>query len=279
MAKFRPSVRLEQEYVRAIHALLAKEIALSKPDAGDIGLLQVMAKLVERSALFDNAAELLARNFVSRVSAGNRASWREAAQQSSQGRRIYALLQGELADGRGVRVDAIVQQNARLIRSLPLSLAEEASRVAAKAQREGVRSSAVEAILRERIPALAENRIRLLARTEIGKAEFAVTQVRAKSLGLQHFRWRTSEDGRVRPSHRLMDGIICAWDDLPNPEHLAGEKVYGPAYGPGSIFGCRCVSLPLVDLGEAKWPARVYSGGSITRMTRAQFAHAAQRAA
>jgi uncharacterized protein with gpF-like domain len=68
-----------------------------------------------------------------------------------------------------------------------------------------------------------------------------------KELGLKLYEWSTASDERVRPSHVLMEGKICKWDDStvcsidgrtwkPRPEGA-------PIVHPGEEDGCRCVAL------------------------------------
>ena len=120
-------------------------------------------------------------------------------------------------------------------------------------------------------PKLAENRIRLIARTEISRAETDLTRARAERIGADWYQWATSEDQRVRKSHKNMDKVLVAWNDPPNPEVLVNEKSNAGHYNGGSTYNCRCLCLPIISLDEISWPARVYSAGSITRMTRAKF--------
>lgn len=57
------------------------------------------------------------------------------------------------------------------------------------------------------------NRAKLIARNESSGFIGAFEQKRGKDLGLRFYRWRTSKDERVRPSHRVMEGKYCTWDD------------------------------------------------------------------
>ena len=51
----------------------------------------------------------------------------------------------------------------------------------------------------------------------------------------------------------------------------SGSGWYGVTSAGIIAQNCRCLCLPLADLAEVNWPARVYRLGSITRMTRPQF--------
>ena len=267
---FHPSRRLEEEYLRALRDLMDRELKRIGRKSSTLDLIQELLQESAARPNYQRLADVLAERMVYSVNVQNARSWRAAAAQSNQGRRIYDLLQRELSLGLGLRVEMLVQENARLIRSLPIKLAQQATAIVSERQQEGLRASEIAKELRLRLPRLAESRIQLIARTEVGKAESAVTQSRAESLGLHWYTWRTSEDQRVRRSHRLMDGVLVSWNDPPSPEALAGEKSYG-RYQAGCIFNCRCLSLPLIDAQSVSWPRRAYMNGRIVRMTRAQF--------
>ena len=80
------------------------------------------------------------------------------------------------------------------------------------------------------------------------------------------------------PSHRPLDGVLVNWHDPPSPEALAREKSYFGKYHPGTVFNCRYLALPLVSLDEVRFPARVYTGGRIKRVSRTRFEKWAQAA-
>jgi SPP1 gp7 family putative phage head morphogenesis protein len=216
-------------------------------------------------------AERIARNMITAVQVRNAQGWRAAANESTKSRLIRRLLQQELSGPVGLEVERLVRQNASLIRTLPTDIADKTNAFVAAQQRRGMRSETIAKALQERLPEMRASSVRLIARTETAKSETAVTQARAEAIGIGWFEWRTSEDGRVRLSHRKMDGVLCRFSDPPAPEALAGEKSTLGHYAPGGCPNCRCLALPLVSLDEVSWPHRVYANGVITRMTRAQF--------
>lgn len=79
------------------------------------------------------------------------------------------------------------------------------------------------------------NRARLIARDQISKLNGQVTQERQKSLGIDKYRWRTSQDERVRDTHRALEGEVFSWDNPPSVGH------------PGEDFQCRCTAEPVLD--------------------------------
>ena len=275
---FQPGSWWERQYLTGLRKLLQAELDRIGRHGDTIEAIQELLQASHAKPVFTFLAEALARDVVTGVAAHNARSWRVAAAESQQGRRIYDLLAREAQNGTGARMASLVRENAQLIRSVPIKLAEQATAIIAKRQREGLRPGAIAKELRQRLPGMAESRIQLIARTEVAKAGYAVTSVRAESLGLTHFTWRTSEDGRVRRSHRLMDGVLIPFTDLPSPEALAGERSVGQ-YGPGGIYNCRCISIPLVNLQSLSWPRRVYINQSLERLSRAEFTRDYGRAA
>lgn len=236
--------------------------------SGSVEPLLVIAPSEERLA---EAAQVIAQRMIGGVLVQNAQTWRAAASASLHGKRIYQALQTEMSSSVGLRVDELIAQNAKLIRRLPETLNARAQAFIGGEQRRGARASTIAAELQNKLPQLAYTQAKLLARTEVGRAETALTQARAERLGLNWYEWKTSEDQRVRVSHRKMDTVLVNWNDPPSPEALAQEKSYFGKYHPGTVFNCRCLALPLVSLDEVAWPHRVYAGGRIERVSRAQF--------
>jgi SPP1 gp7 family putative phage head morphogenesis protein len=216
-------------------------------------------------------AESIARGMITAVRVRNAQGWRSAASESTKSGLIHRWLRQGLSGPVGTKVERLVRENARLIRTLPSDIAAKTNAYVASQQRRGVRSDTIAKELQKRLPEMRAASVRLLARTETAKSETAVTQARAESIGIGWYEWSASHDQRVRLSHRKMDGVLCRFSDPPAPEALIGEKSSLGHYAPGSCPNCRCLALPLVSLDEVSWPHRVYSNGAITRMTRAQF--------
>ena len=203
----------------------------------------------------------------------NASTWRAAAMKSGNAKRIYKALQEETTQfGMELMLRTMAVHNASLISSVPSYVGEQITKRAQRLQLEGKRAGQIKKELRLVMPELAKSRIALIARTEISKSETDFTRARAERIGLDWYQWQTSEDQRVRPSHRKMDQVLVAWPDAPAPEMLIGIKSTLGHYHAGACPNCRCVALPLADLDEIKWPARVYRMGSITLMSRSKFA-------
>ena len=226
------------------------------------------------------AAISLARQMAREFGSVNALSWRDAAMKSSRAKEIYKALQAEIKrTGLQGPLDEIARRNADLIRSVPSDVARMITGRAAKLRMEGARPAEVEQAIRQWAPLLTKNRIKLIARTEVARAGSNLTQARAEAIDLHWYQWQTSEDQRVRPSHRAMDQILINWNDPPSPEALIGERsTLGPGHA-GTFPNCRCSPLPIADMSEIHWPAKAYMGGRIIRITRTQFAQQVRIAA
>ncbi len=218
-------------------------------------------------------AEAISRTMAERVLRVNAASWREAAMKSTRAKEMYRALSAEVnRTGVWSTIQQISRRNAKLIRSVPRAVSEEITRKSTELQLAGERHETLQEKLREIAPHLTRTKIRLIARTEISRAETDITVARARGIGIEWGQWRSSNDQRVRPSHRLMNKVLVKFSDPPDPEILAGEKSNAGHYLAGQTYNCRCVLLPVATLDEIEWPARVYTAGRIRRMNRPQFA-------
>ena len=207
-------------------------------------------------------------------------TWRRAASEGMQGRRVYEMLKHELRGPVGVKVREIVSHNAMLISSLPEDVAKDVNAFIMQEAEKGARAKEIHAGLKlmpsiqsiqERVQELTETRIALITRTETSKASTALTRSRSDELGLDWYIWRTSKDARVRESHQHMDRVMISWSDAPNPERIAGIKSTLGSYHAGDAPNDRCYPQPVISLNRVDWPVKVHISGTIERMTRADF--------
>ena len=80
---------------------------------------------------------------------------------------------------------------------------------------------------------VSRRRALLIATNELGNASAAAQQRSLTELGCTHYRWRTSQDRRVRPEHVKRNGRVYAWEEPPPGGH------------PGEAIRCRCVAIGL----------------------------------
>ena len=239
--------------------------------------------LVRSSPEFIHFTNLSAQNMAKQVYRESGIQWRRLAQQAqtARGRAIYQALQREVGTGAiNEAINKIVRENAQLIQTIPDRLDKEMVSLMAKDTAfAGLRPDAMMKELRSRFDHLLDWQLKRIARTECSKAYTALTEARARSLGLGFYYWLSARDGeRVRAGHRLMDGVLVSWDEPPNPELLVGEphnkrpyQVRHDAYHAGNIWNCRCVPLPVLGLDDISWPQKIYWQGRIQSVGRKTF--------
>jgi hypothetical protein len=105
---------------------------------------------------------------------------------------------------------------------------------------------------------MKDTRVYLIARDQIGKLNSMSTKARMQNVGLNMYIWETAHDERVRgdprgkyknaiPSHYLMDGLLCRWDDA-SVYSKDGGKTWiprpagAPHVHPGMDIQCRCIA-------------------------------------
>lgn len=86
--------------------------------------------------------------------------------------------------------------------------------------------------------------LRRLTRDQTSKMTGQLTQMRHQQLGVEYYRWLTSQDERVRATHRDNSGHIFNWGEPP------------PDTGhPGNDVQCRCTASAVVSAQVmANWP-------------------------
>ena len=268
---FHRPTRLEEIYRNELDKLYNKYFQF--PTVTTLG--EINARLVEFAHarnFFSAFGRTLAKRMITQVAAGNAISWRHAASQSSNGRSIYRMLNAELtAPGLvGMHVSQLIEDNARLIGSIPENIQVGVAKFVQQQFVRGIRADEIVSMLGPRLNHLKRYEIQRIARTEVAKADTAITRARAQAIGFNWYQWHTSEDARVRPAHRKMNLVLVNWNDAPAPEQLAGLPSEGH-YHAGNIWNCRCPAVTITDLREIRWPCKVYINNSIRRLTRPQF--------
>ncbi len=232
----------------------------------------ILGKFSKASASkpFTTWAQALAHTFVTHTLEENAKTWRQAAAMSGQGGVIRQALKQEMSGPVGRRVDELIKENAKYIKSVPQEVSADLVRHVQSQAYQGSRSAQSTPEFRKMVGNMSTNHARLISRTESAKAMSALTQARAEDTGHDWYIWHTAKDVRVRPSHKEMNGVLCRFSDPPAPEELIGEKSAGH-YGPGNIYNCRCYAAPVILWREVVWPHKVYANGSIRMMSKKQF--------
>lgn len=268
--QWRPVQRIEQQYTTLLKKLLApieKEIKRNGTSVDKV--IQILNNTTQ-SKTYNRKAQEIAKTISTMLWEDGAKNWRQAAKKSSRGREINNLLRSELQGHTLFRFEQLIDQNAHLIKTLPLDISQEVVKHITSKNIEGTRASEISKEIKAFFPERTKAKAELIARTETSKTSSALTQVRSEELGVDWYAWRTSEDSRVRSSHHHMDGVLIAYNNPPSPELLIGEKTQG-YYHAGNIYNCRCYMEPLISFTDVKWPAKVYYNGKIQKMTLSKF--------
>lgn len=270
---WRQSRRIENEYLKTLYTLCDMFRKIAQSIGGDQTLYMQRMNQFQNSYQYEKYIMSAVKRMVTPIADINAKTWREAARKSTRGRFLYDLLMEELQQGKDILINDQLLENAALIKTLPNDIAEKVVKDIADEALKGKRARSIEKIIMQETDKHSRASARLIARTEVAKTQSALTRVRAQSLDMQWYVWRTALDGnRVRPSHRLMEGVLVNWNDPPSPESLAGEKSAGN-YHAGNIWNCRCFSEVLVDIDDVKWPHKVYRNGQIQMMSKREFSN------
>ncbi|MBD2803485.1 phage head morphogenesis protein [Xenorhabdus sp. ZM] len=205
------------------------EIVSGSYDGSNDSVTEIMAALDSYSELITPWAQRVAQRFALDVNRHNEKQWRVRSQQISQELR-------HLVDNApvGQVMRSIIEEQVKYIKSLPI---EAANRVY------DIHNQAIEAVVTGgrhepfaqkivRTGEVAVSRAKLIARTEMGRAEVALTQARALLIGSTGYIWRTAHDGDVRDSHQHMEGQFVEWGKPPTLDGLTGHA--------GTLPNCRC---------------------------------------
>lgn len=265
--------RIELDYERSIDRLMDQWLNTpARADSLD-DMLERLNDFLAMPMVLADRINRLAANMVTAVAHDNSRSWREAAAKATRSRQIFELLKADLASG---PVRSLFQRytaaNSELIKTLPADIATTAHGFISEQKIAGLRAEDIAARLRTKLPEISAAKIQLLSRTGVASTATAITRSRAERLKLNWYMWLTSEDARVRLSHRKMDLVLVNWNDPPAPEQLIGIKSTLGHYHAGNCPYCRCDANVLVDLVQVSaWPCKVYTGGSIQRLSKAAF--------
>lgn len=261
---------IENSYKTALRKL-GKRLAGFTENADSVSELIDLFHSFSKSRTFGEWAEALAHTFVTHTLEENARTWRQAAAMSGQGSTIRRALEHEMDGPVGRRVDELIAENANYIKSVPESVSQQLVKHVQSKTYEGSRVAYKSDEFKAIVGNMSNAHAKLISRTETSKAMSALTQARAEYTGHDWYIWHTSEDQRVRKSHKNMDNVLCRFSDPPAPEELIGERSAGK-YSPGNIYNCRCYAAPVILWRKVEWPHRVYANGSINSMNKTQFA-------
>ena len=105
-----------------------------------------------------------------------------------------------------------VSINSKLVKSIPIELLEDLSYVIEDGFRSGASLEAMNKSIVSKFN-ISKNRASVVARTEIAKLHSNTIRDEYLKLGIENYEWYTSNDERVRVSHKVLNKKICNWND------------------------------------------------------------------
>ena len=139
---------------------------------------------------------------------------------------------GDIAEAVALRA----AQNAALIRSLGADVVKRVETATLQAITEGSTAKQLEAKFRDEL-GITSRRAKLIARDQTAKLTSDLNRIRQGQAGVTTYRWASSRDERVRPTHRANDGKLFRWD---SPPAATGH--------PGHDVNCRCVPIAVIEI-------------------------------
>lgn len=264
--------RIEAAYRTSIFNLVKSWIPTKPRDSSFEYWLKELQAVSSRKAPAASAANV-AQNMISSVNYVNLVDWRKAARNSAGGPMIHHQLKDNSSE---VKFKGLVNQSAKYILDIPSDVATQLLKEIEDAKHKGIKSEQISQMIRLKFPKLVVNKIQLIARTGVNTTGSDFTKIRSEELGFPCFVWDAERDGRVRPSHKLMNEVICFWKELPSPERLLGVNDSLGIYAPGCCPNCRCFPRPILTLEDVFSKkvsvTKVYLNGNIEMISRSKFA-------
>lgn len=264
--------RIEQQFHRSLRTV-TDEILNRLHDHSTVNEIIAVLQDMSTSPALAAFAEQIAHRMAIELYNENARTWRQAA--GAIHPHMYRDLRRNLQGPIGVNVQHQIQENAHYITTMPQDIAEEVTRYVARQAMAGRRPEAIEDEIQRLFPEHTRAKAKLIARTEVSKAQSAVVEQRARQYGVNWYVWRpvggSRGDGRTRLSHRHMAGVLVNWDDPPSPEKLVHLRSRLGTYHAGCCPNCRCYAEPVIDLDMVQWPCKLYRAGSIIRVRRRLF--------
>ncbi|MDR1021164.1 MAG: phage head morphogenesis protein, partial [Synergistaceae bacterium] len=204
----------ERDFERKLNKVAGEIRKILENAKSEADLRVAQNRLREYAKLLGKWADIQAEQMVNRVFEANEKRWGGFVKEFG-----YDLKEkkGKEAAEKSDIAKAVIKMRteaAKYIKDLPEGTAERVGHLAHEAMLHGMRPEAIQERIQNECEVSA-SRARLIARTEVARSNSVLVQARAESLGSEAYIWQTAEDGRVRESHREMNGKVCYWKDPP----------------------------------------------------------------
>lgn len=234
-SSFTPSRAAERRYERQLRSV-AEEIEKLCKSGANYQLIET--QLRDYADIIEPWAEKSATNMLAGVNRKNAQSWASHARR--MGHDVKSLIN---SPGLGYAVQKRIEENTKLIKNMALGAADDVAKMAKESLYSGSRADDLAKNI-ARVGEVSLSRARTIARTEISKANTALSMARAESVGSTGYIWRTARDGDTRSSHSAMEGKFVKWSEPPILDTMTGHA--------GEFPNCRCYPEPVIPQGDDK---------------------------
>lgn len=148
----------------------------------------------------------------------------------------------------GTMLDKWVNDNVSLVSSIPAETLGDMRKVVKDGFLNGKSTTKIMKEIQNRYK-VSKSRASLIARDQIGKLNADVTEAQQRDAGIEEYIWCDCGDGRVRPSHKKLNGKRFRWDDPPVVDEKTGRRCH-----PGKDYQCRCRPKPVFKFGTFNAP-------------------------
>jgi len=234
--RFAYAHRLEKDFMRHLRSVIQQVdamVRMSAPEGvvDDLPSLQMMLR--KYSDTIRPWAQAVSTKMLERIARKDETSW------NALGKTMGRALRKEIQSApTGELLKAYMDEQVKLITSLPLDAAERVHKLTIEGLSDGTRAKEIAREIMKTGKVL-ESRAKLIARTEVARTASGLTMARSLHIGVTHYVWRTSKDADVRKSHRQMEGQVIPWDTPP----VLSDGTVSHA---GMIYNCRCYADPII---------------------------------
>lgn len=229
--RFIPSQAATRTYQRQLRSVAAqiRHIIATSPNP------QTMESRLRRYADATGPwAEQAATNMTLAVARKNEQVWRTIAGQMGESLREQLKMSFN-----GESLQEAIRWNVNLIKNISIETADRIAGLTGEALVTGERAEEMAKKIMK-LGDIADSRALAIARSEVSKANTALTKQRSLAVGSEGYIWRTAGDGDVRDSHAQMEGKFVKWSEPPTLDGITAHA--------GEFPNDRCYPEPVVPM-------------------------------
>ena len=209
-------------------------------------LARQMNRILDRLESMDinNFATRLARGFTTRLNQNSSNSFNSNIK-NSVGLDLNRIVSTpELNDA----LNMAIINNTALIKSIKDEYKDNVSKLLRDNVFNGERPTNIVTQIKD-IGGVSKSKAKFVARDQTAKINSDLVEIRAKAIGSDTYYWSGSMDERERPSHKVMEGMLCKWSDptvYSDDDGATWNKrsaIGGVELHAGRDYNCRCVSI------------------------------------